>query len=138
MKLKLALTLFVLVSCGSNEKQQEKINYHSYDEVKEKFIDWNDSLSKDNHYFVYYFSVTCKYCEEIRNEVVQIALKNEKAIYFCNQNVVTQDMDPSSTIGQKEIKYLFVRGFPSLVEIEDKTVKNNMVGKTQVINYLRS
>jgi len=138
MKWKLLFVVFTLFSCSSNKTSKEEIKYHSYSEVAEKNIDWNESLSKNNHYYVYCYSLTCKYCEEIRNEVIHIALKNVKTIYFCYQNVNKQDLDPSQTIGTKDISHLFIRGFPSLVEVSEKTVINNIVGKTKVINELRT
>lgn len=138
MKWKLVFVVFALMSCSSNNSTKEEIKYHSYAEVSDKTISWENCLNKSNHYYVYCYSLTCKYCEEIRNEVIHIALKNVKTIYFCYQNVNKQDLDPSQTIGTTDISHLFIRGFPSLVEVSNKTVINNIVGKTKVINELRS
>jgi len=138
MKWKFIFCVFALMSCSSNNVTKEEIKYHSYAEVNDKTIDWAETLSKENNYYVYVYSLTCKYCEEIRNEVIHIALKNVKTIYFCFQNVEKRDLDPSQTIGVKDMTYLFVKGFPSLVEVSNKTVINNIVGKTKVINELRS
>lgn len=135
---KLLLVLPVLLSCNnaSGEKEQE-IPEHYYSEVQDKVINWTDSLSKEGDYYVYCFSKTCKYCDEIKNEVIDVALK-KKRIYFCNENIVTADLDPSTTKGVSDINLLFVRGFPSIITISNNIVKDNVVGKSNVLKIIRS
>jgi len=139
-KLFLLLAAPLLFSCGpsNNEKSTETIPTHSYEEVKDKTIDFADSLNRqENVYFVYCFSHVCEYCEQIKNEVIHIALKKVKTIYFCSTNVVEEELDPEATIGCTEIEDLFVGGYPSLIEIKNATVTRNLLGKTKVMEALR-
>lgn len=131
----------LLFSCGgaSQEKSKEDIPIHNYSEVADRMIDWYSSLSqKDNKYYVYCYSNICKYCDEIKNEVIDISLKHKKNIYFCNSNIRIEELDPSATIGMSNIEDLYIRGFPSLIEVNNAIVMNNTVGKSKVIEILRN
>jgi len=134
----LLLLLPTLLSCNSGSvEKKEEIPEHYYSEVQDKVVKWEDSLNKDGEYLLYCFSKTCKYCDEIKNEVIDVALK-KKRIYFCNENIATADLDPSTTIGVKDISLLFVRGFPSIITIKNATVIDNVVGKSNVLKIIRS
>ena len=143
MKLQFIILLTpFLFSCSNNKKDDpgSDIPIHNYDEVSERFISWNDSLSLNNeHYYVYYFSRTCKYCDELKNEVIDIALNKCNALYFCNDNaIIIQDLDPIHTIGISDISNLYIRGFPSLIEVRNNTVTDHLLGKSKVITFLRN
>lgn len=137
----LLLLIPLLFSCSNSSSEDDPIiPTHDYNEVSEKFITWENVLSNNKkHYYVYCFSRVCKYCEEMKNEVIDIALNNAPNIYFCNGNdIVIKDIDPIGTIGIRDVNYLFIRGYPSLIEIENNTVNAHYLGRNKVITYLRT
>lgn len=132
-----------MVSCSNNKQEDSKkeIPHHNYNEVIDKTIIWSDTFKlSDNDYCVYYFSKICDYCEEARDEVIDIALTRKMPIYFCSEGGVITDRSliPESTIGIDNILYLKIKGFPSVINIKNSKISSHYAGKSQVLNFLRN
>lgn len=138
----LLLALPLLFSCASSvsEETDPTIKPHSYEEVSEKMINWTDTFSKEDSYCVYFFSRTCRYCDEIKDEVIEIALTHQTLIYFCNDNAIITDkyLDVKSTIGIGDINEFRIKGFPTIIRVENHLVKEHCPGKSATLEYVRT
>ena len=139
MKKYLALFLIPFLFSCNNKSEEEEETKHTYEEVSDRMHDWSETLSLDkDEYFVYCYSSVCKYCEEIKNEVIDIALKKKPELYFCNQNVVVEKDAPIAPIGESDINKIYVRGFPTIIKVKSKVFYEEYLGKTKVLELLRS
>lgn len=137
----LAIPFLFSCSSGNNPSVDPTIPHHSYEEVSDKMINWIDTFKvSHNDYCVYFFSRTCKYCDSIRDEVIDIALKSETKIYFCNDNAIKTDqyLDVESTIGEDDITHFKIKGFPSIIEVNKHVVKSHNAGRNSVLNFVRN
>ncbi|MCQ2794893.1 MAG: hypothetical protein MJ214_01620 [Bacilli bacterium] len=138
----LLLAIPLLFSCSNNEEHEKDpvIPHHSYEEVSDKMVNWLDVFTHDEDYCVYFFSRTCQYCDSIRDEVIEIALTHLTPIYFCNDNTIVTDryLDVESTIGQGDISEFRIKGFPSIIEVDNHLVKTHCPGKSATLNFIRS
>lgn len=139
----LLLSIPLLFSCssGNGEDVDPTIPHHSYEEVSDKMINWTDTFTvSHNDYCVYFFSRTCKYCDAIRDEVIDVALKRATKIYFCNDNAIETDryLDVESTIGEGDISHFKIKGFPSIIEVSNHLVKSHHPGRNEVLNFVRN
>ena len=129
--------LFLLSSCLFG--REESINKdHSYDEIEDYKIEWNSlfSLAK-THYFVYFYSVHCGHCEQIKNQIIEYSLTHIEEFFFLEYTseipVIT---NPEQTIGVDNLENFGIRGTPSLVEIENKKVVLNLSGTNDILSFL--
>ena len=138
----LLLAIPFLFSCASTSKQEKDpiIPHHSYEEVSDKMISWLDVFNKGEDYCVYFFSRTCQYCDSIRDEVIEISLTHKTPVYFCNDNAIVTDkyLDVKTTIGMGDINEFRIKGFPSIIKINNQLVNEHCPGKSATINFIRS
>lgn len=138
----LLLAIPLLFSCSNNNQPEvdPTIKPHSYEEVSDKMINWLDTFSKEESYCVYYFSRTCAYCDAIKDEVIDIALTHQTKIYFCNDNAIITDsyLDVESTKGIGDINEFRIKGFPSIIQVENHLVKEHCPGKSATLNFVRT
>ena len=101
----------------------------SYDDVKGKTIFWSNIFSIDSDdYYVYFFSKTCSHCQNLKQFIIEKALARGD-IYFVessDEDVFVKDV--SITIGLTSIEGFGILGYPSLVEIVEKTITKNIAG----------
>ena len=139
----LLLAIPLLFSCDkvTNKEPTHVIPHHSYEEIADKVIMWNDVfLASEDDYCVYFYSRTCHYCEEIRDEVIEVALTHQMPIYFCNDNAIKTDpyLDPKSTIGMGDISKFKIKGTPSIIEVSEHVIKGHYAGKKASIDFVRN
>lgn len=138
----LLLAIPLLFGCSSNKAKEDdpSIKHHSYEEVNDKMINWSDTFLQGEDYCVYYFSRTCAYCDSIRDEVIEVALTHQTKIYFCNDSAIITDryLDPESTIGMGDISEFRIKGFPSIIRVNQGLVETHCPGKSATINFIRT
>lgn len=138
----LLLAIPLLFSCANSSGggTDPTIKPHSYEEVSDKMINWLDTFTKEEDYCVYYFSRTCKYCDAIKDEVIDIALTHQTKIYFCNDNKIVTDkyLDVESTIDIGDINEFRIKGFPSIIRVKNHLVKVHCPGKSATLEYVRT
>lgn len=134
----------ILVGCQTVKKdeiiinnEETEVTQHNYFEVEDKFINWSNIFGvKIDHYFVYFYSPTCSHCSELKDWIIEEALRREN-IYFCKESqldVISQNT--ASSIGAKSVDQISILGYPSLIEIKDKIVVKNVAGKTKIQSAL--
>lgn len=132
----LVIILSILNSCStssisipSNDSEISHIINHNYSEINQYKISWKTTFSQaKTSYFVYFYSLTCSHCEQLKNDIIEYALKNEN-MYFCQNSeevIITENV--YSTIGISSYEHLSILGFPSLIYIENGILKSNIAG----------
>ncbi len=128
--------LFLLCYCSAN-KTVAAIEY-DYSDVSNLTICWNDilSLSKDD-YYVYIYSSTCGHCNEIKQEVISFALRNYGDLYFVSFNKdIPIINDRNEPLEKDSVGDLGIVGTPSMFRIIEHVVKENYVGKKEIVETL--
>ncbi|HBF68705.1 MAG TPA: hypothetical protein DDW20_05260 [Firmicutes bacterium] len=132
----LILSCFAITGCSKDElihpisgtSNTNEIK-HSYSEISNYKVSWNDVffIAKPQ-YFVYFYSLSCSHCNELKNSVIEYALNREN-IYFCeNSKDVIISENIANTIGISDVSKLSILGFPSLIKIEDNKLLCNIAG----------
>ncbi len=113
---------------NNNQPEQEIIEEHDYHEVEHLRIFWSEIFKQSGDtYYVYLYSETCSHCSSIKNVMIDKALKDDETIYFVSSSFEHNIADTGST-GVKEISKLYIRGYPTLLKLEEKTVVLNVSG----------
>ena len=138
----LLLAIPLLFSCSSTKQQESdpKIPHHSYEDVSDKMVNWQDVFTKGDGYCVYFFSRTCQYCDAIRDEIIEISLTHRTPVYFCNDNAIVRDkyLDVKTTLGMDDITEFRIKGFPSIIKVTNQVINEHCPGKSATLNFIRS
>ena len=138
------LPVFTLFACSDNQsKLEDKTEQiipviHTYDEVKDYELFWDtmfDVSLKD--YYVYFYSLTCNHCEELKNYIVEKALL-KRNIYFVKGTSKDQiGNDPKKSKYAENPGDIWILGYPSLIEIVDHKCMKNLAGISQIKGELK-
>ena len=143
----LLLCSILLSSCVINNTKSTTINtkstsyetIHDYSEISDKKINWNEMFSVNyKQYFVYFYSLGCHHCNELKNDIIEFALNGQEHIYFIQESidfVISDNID--NTIGISSIENMAILGFPSLVYINNSRVMENIGGISKIRNRLK-
>ena len=97
----------------------------------------NIFLVDSTNYYVYLYSLSCSHCAELINPIIEYALSGVPTIYFVQESSsVVIDEKKAMNINVTNIDDLGIRGFPTLLVIENKTLINQYAGVTQIRNAL--
>ena len=89
-----------------------------------------------NEYQIYFYSLTCAHCKNLKNKVIEYALKNDNFFFIEASEKVAIVEDVSFTIGSTSISEMGILGYPSLVKIEQKVCVFNVAGESEIISKL--
>lgn len=133
-----ALTV-LFASCSPAKSEQMSKNIFSV--TNDQKIDWSDCLSqKEDHYLVFFYSETCTHCHEIMGDVLSFAESNILKLYFLDIKASDSKIPISSnidlTIGVNIVDELYIAGTPSIIEVENWTVKANVAGTDNCLTFL--
>lgn len=124
------------IKSNSDSSIDESIN-HSYKEIENKKIIWNCMIFEANSpYYIYFYSLNCAHCNQIKNKIIEYALKYENIYFIEDSKDILFGDDIDSTIGESRPEDIYIKGFPSLIEIESKKCVLNIYGNNQIINKL--
>jgi len=139
----LTLSLVTLVSCSHNI-ETEKVDYvtiipeeHEYSEISEYELLWESMFEVEEDHYVYIYSLTCSHCNEIKNDLIEIALKRGD-IYFVkgtSKDQISNDVEKSKNA--ENPGDIWILGYPTLLKIENKKCTKNIAGKTQIMNEIK-
>lgn len=128
--------LFALLSCSNQQANSaKKLDYLDFEN---RTILWGEVFSIDSDlYYVYIFSKTCSYCNEIKDDILDFADKNEYFYFleYVEEVVISNYVD--DTIGINDINNLKILGTPSLLKIDNGILVDNVSGKSKIMNLLR-
>ena len=139
------LLMFVCTGCFSKEQQNEKrIDdtvipvEHEYEEISEFELTWETMFDVDeNNYYVYFYSMTCNHCQELKNYIIEKAQERGN-IYFVkgsSKNQLTNDSN--KLIGAENPGDFYILGYPTLALISNKKCTKNLAGITQIKTELK-
>ena len=133
-----ALTV-LFASCSPAKSEQMSKNIFSV--TNDQKIDWSDCLGqKEDHYLVFFYSETCTHCHEIMGDVLSFAESNILKLYFLDIKASDSKIPISNnidlTIGIDKVDALFIAGTPSIIEVENWTVKANVAGTDNCLTFL--
>ena len=143
MKLiKLLCSSFIICSgCSlmSHHEQEQQIiegdvpTDHDYQEVSDYELTWESIFDvEDTSYYVYFYSLTCSHCLELKNYMIEKAI-NRGDIYFVKASSKDQiTNDSKKLIGAEIPGDFYILGYPTLTLISNKKCTKNMAGVSQI------
>ena len=131
----------LLLSCkqpNNPSKDSSLYQDYDYDDVEERFISWLDLLNFDGNYYCYIFSPYCRHCENIKQIVISKELAMD-TFYFIrfDKDVIPIIKNPELTIGQNDISQIGIIGTPTLMEIDNYSIKVNIAGEKAIVDFLK-
>ena len=138
------LVPLLLCGCRAAENQDEVYEEEiipverSYSEVSDFELTWEMIFEVgEENYYVYFYSLTCSHCEELKNFIVETALERGD-VYFVKGTSKDQiTNDPKKTIGAENPGEIWILGYPSLLKITNQKCTKNLVGNTQIKSELK-
>jgi len=143
VKLPLLIVAF-LMSCNAtpvsiNDTNDVIISVdHSYSEIAKYEITWNQIFEIEKQdYCVYFYSLSCSHCEELKNFIIESAQKREDIFFVksSSKDQITNDQKLSINAGNPG--EIWILGYPSLIKISNKKCTKNLAGTTQILNELK-
>ena len=136
---KVILSTIVLCSC-SNEtiiqtEQYSNVSFQNfnYDDISDYELvrDAIFDVASDD-YYVYFYSMSCSHCEELKNYIIEKAL-DRGDIYFVKGTSKDQiTNDPKKSIGAGIPEDIWILGYPTLLQIQNQKCSKNLAGITQI------
>ncbi len=137
-KLFLLAAMFLLgfSSCQNSDKNGPKYDYIDFDYLQ---IQWENFFTQEeSEYYVYFYSEQCFYCESFKNDMLNfISLSNNCFFLLSYKPGIPIGKDEKMTVGATSIDGMWFGGTPSLVYLENKVVKNNILGVHNISSYLK-
>lgn len=140
MKQILLLSVMCLLLCSCQKAKKVDAKTYDYDdeEMTRYAIDWKGVfVQSEKDYFVYVYSKTCGYCNEIKQKVLSKVIEENPKIYLVEYSekvpIIT---DSKSIIGKQNIEEIGIVGTPSLFEIYNYVLVDNIVGGKAIIETL--
>ena len=136
------LVVAMFTSCSpAKSEQMSKIAFSENKEYLTNGILWSNCLKQiDQHYLVFFYSPTCNHCEEIIEDVQEFARSEIVKLYYLNIKEQDEKIPVSneikSTIGVSDISDLFIAGTPTIIEVFEGVVKDNVAGKEACLTLL--
>lgn len=114
-----------------------EITHHNYFEVEDHQLTWANMFgAKEADYYVYFYSLTCSHCSELKDWIISKALELGNVYFVKESQADIIKKDVSASIGASSAAEMSILGYPSLVEIRDKIIIKNVAGKTQIQRLL--
>ena len=139
----LFLIPILLFGCAESEPRKEISEeefipaQHEYSEVSDYELTRETIFDVDEtNYYIYFFSLTCSHCEELKNFIIEKAL-NRGDIYFVkgtSKDQITNDAKKS--IGAENPGDIWILGYPSLLKISNQKCSKNLAGISQIKSEL--
>lgn len=140
----LLFTTALLTGCSLAPNQEAKdeisvveVSHHNYFEVDDKSVAWNKVFDVAvSDYYLYYYSPSCSHCSDLKDWIIETAL-NRGDIYFVKaseNDIISKDV--SSSINATTSDKIIILGYPSMIQIINKTVVKNVAGKTKIQELL--
>ncbi len=138
MKKIILLLIIVFVGCSSTNKNTESKKIYDYSDVT-THIEWKDTFNQqETLYFVYFYSVSCSYCNELKEDFLNYYFSANEKIYF-----VETSSSPDARFGNVAslkgvgcLDELVIYGTPALISINDRIIDEYYFGLTQIREYI--
>ena len=140
------LSILLLASCSATGGNSSVYDEHSYDEVNNLLITYDQSFSiSENDHYIYFYSDTCHSCQEIKNEVIDFALNEYAEMYFVIATIeIPHNYGPDEfvqTLGSNNIDDVWMGVTPQLAFIKNGKIEKNITGTINIeqeLSYYRN
>ena len=131
-------SLAIVVSCSPSRETTNNKNVIEQEEIiKNQSISWLDALNqKENNYIIFVYSETCGYCHDMIDEIIDFAKSEILVTYFINSQIYKVPISNKIKENIADINQLSILGTPTILEIENKIVVNNIAGIDKCLNFL--
>ena len=131
-------SLAIVVSCSPSRETTNNKNVIEQEEIiKNQSISWFDALNqKENNYIIFVYSETCGYCHDMMDEIIDFAKSEILVTYFINSQIYKVPISNEIKENIADINQLSILGTPTILEIENKIVVNNIAGIDKCLNFL--
>ncbi|MBO6280435.1 MAG: hypothetical protein J6M95_02515 [Bacilli bacterium] len=137
MKKFLSLLLVFITGCAPVSKTSSQINY-DYEDVG-THISWSDVFNQeDKTYLVYFYSLTCGYCKEIKQEILLFYFSTDEKMYFVETSTEAVFKKGNNLIGMKNIDDFYIFGTPFLIKIINGALSEYYSGIAQILDYINT
>lgn len=131
-------SLAIVVSCSPSRETTNNKNVIEQEEIiKNQSISWLDALNqKENNYIIFVYSETCGYCHDMMDEIIDFAKSEILVTYFINSQIYKVPISNEIKENIADINQLSILGTPTILEIDNKIVVNNIAGIDKCLNFL--
>ena len=131
-------SLAIVASCSPIRETTNNKNVIEQEEIiKNQSISWFDALNqKENNYIVFVYSETCGYCHDMMDEIIDFAKSEILVTYFINGQIYKVPISNEIKENIADINQLSILGTPTIIEIDNKIVVNNIAGIDKCLNFL--
>ena len=127
-------------ACFSTTKKEEYViedaevpTERSYDEVSDYELVREAMFDVDSDkYYVYFYSMTCNHCEEIKNYIIEKSLERGDIYYIKGTSKDQVTNDTKKLIGAENLADFYILGYPTLALISNKKCTKNLAGIVQI------
>ena len=132
----------MFASCSTAVSEQMSKNaFSEYGIVQNNQIIWSEIFKQEeDRYLVFFYSETCNHCHQIMGDVIAFSQAEVVKTYYLNtkEQDIKISINPATelTIGMDTPDELFIAGTPTIMEIKNHCVKNNIPGKDECLTYL--
>jgi len=111
---------------------------YDYSDVNKFSLIWSEIFSVElDEYYVYFYSTTCSHCMDLKDFIIEKAIKRGD-IYFVRSSSLDQfTEDPNKSIGAENPGEIWILGYPTLLKIENKICTKSFAGNDKIINELK-
>ena len=111
--------------------------YKDFENLK---ISWNEVFfAAKTQYFVYIYGEYCGHCQNIKKQVLEFTDDEIFPIYFVPfVDEIPVKTDIENTIGKTDISSIYIKGIPTLLEIDFGVLVQNVAGEQNVLALLYS
>ena len=135
MKPLLLFATILLSGCVPSTKS-DPVTY-DYSDVESHQINWSDIFSQpEDSYSVYFYSVTCGHCAEIKQNILSYYFLNKEVIYFSKTSEETVFGSKTDLIGVSNLEDFHIFGTPFLINISNHAVSNYYAGVSEITKYI--
>ena len=142
------LILFVPLVCAGCFTQEKKETYvipegdipvdRDYSEVSDYELTRELMFEVDEEkYYVYFYSLTCSHCEELKNYIVEKGLERGDIYFVKGTSKDKLTNDPKKLIGAENSDDFYILGYPTLALISNKKCTKNLAGVDQIKSELK-
>ena len=132
------LSICVLSACSQSENSSESFKaYKDFEVVVNNSITWPEILNQEEKsYIIFFYSETCAYCHEMQKEVVDFAIACPLKTYFLNTSENTVPIKEDKVINVKNYEEASITGTPTILEVKEATITDNIAGIDDCLTYL--
>jgi thioredoxin-related protein len=132
------LSICVSSACSQSDNSSESFKaYKGFEVVANNSITWPEILNQEEKsYIIFFYSETCAYCHEMQQEVIDFAITCPLKTYFLNTSDNTVPIKEDKVINVKNYEEASITGTPTILEVKEATITDNIAGIDDCLTYL--